>query len=90
MKGKDMTKISKETISTWTDRVEQALPFIVRQEFKDITRLDVKTGVDAWGIAHAANISMEAYNDFNANDAHIQTALEKIFPNAVFKDKKRY
>lgn len=50
----------------------------------------VKTGSDAWAIASRCGILEEAYRDRDIVDAHIQTALQKIFPNAVFKDAKRY
>lgn len=51
---------------------------------------DVKTGSDAWAIASRSGILHVAYQDRSVTDAHIQTALEAIFPNAVFKDRKRY
>lgn len=59
----------------------------------NITKEDVKTGRDAWSIAHKAGITRRAYDlprELGVNDAHIQTALEDIFPNAVFRDAKRY
>lgn len=47
---------------------------------------DVKTGVDAWNVAHRLNIPREAYHvDGSINDTHIETALRKIFPRAIFK-----
>jgi hypothetical protein len=68
----------------WTDK---AAAFLSAHGF---TLNDVKTGVDAWAVAHRSGITKEAYEDANVYDAHIQTALERIFPNAVFKDKKVY
>ena len=55
-----------------------------------LNREDVKTGVDAWTVAHETGITKTAYALPNVVDAHIQTALGVIFPNAVFKDSKRY
>ena len=46
---------------------------------------DVKTGLQAWNIAHALGIPKEAYHvDDSINDAHIETALGRIFKNAIF------
>ena len=56
----------------------------------ELACLDIKTGRDAWSIAHRAGIVRDAYADREIVDAHIQTALEKIFPNADFLDKKIY
>jgi len=54
-------------------------------------REDIKTGVQAWDVAGLAGITKAAYAiDRSIVDAHIQTALGKIFPNAVFRDHKRY
>ena len=80
-----MAYFDKETVARWTsqakDWLESKLP---------VTLSDVKTGKDAWTVAHRCGITKEAYKDRNVVDAHIQTALESIFPNAVFMDKKRY
>jgi len=51
---------------------------------------DVKTGVDAWNIAHRVGVTKEAYDDRSVTDAHIKTALQKIFPECVFTDKYAY
>lgn len=59
----------------------------------NLTRDDIKTGVDAWAVAHKTGMTKTAYDlprSLNVVDAHIQSVLEVIFPNAVFKDKKRY
>lgn len=51
----------------------------------------VQSGRDAWTIAHQCGITRHAYDiSRDITDAHIQTALEKIFPNVTFRDKKRY
>ena len=55
------------------------------------TLSDIKTGIDAWTVAHNCGITSHAYSlSRDVKDAHIQTALENIFPNADFKDKKVY
>jgi len=52
---------------------------------------DVTTGLDAWTVAHRSGITADAYAiSRDIKDAHIQTVLEQIFPNAVFRDSKRY
>lgn len=56
-----------------------------------LTRETIATGRDAWTVAHRAGITQAAYNEGrDVVDAHIQTALERVFPNAVFRDAKRY
>lgn len=58
---------------------------------KGLTLAEVKTGRDAWTVAHHAGITSHAYAlSRDIVDAHIQTALESLMPNAVFQDKKRY
>lgn len=74
-----MAKISNETIADWTARADAV-----------IDRATVVTGVSAWNVAHNLGFTNEAYKDRDILDAHIQTALEKVFPNAVFRDKKVY
>lgn len=56
----------------------------------NITRSTIIVGVDAWTLAHRVKFTDWAYAQPGLNDAHIQTALQRIFPNVVFKDKKRY
>ena len=54
-------------------------------------RADIKTGRDAWAVAHGSGITSHAYGlSRDVIDAHIQTALERVFPHAVFNDKRRY
>lgn len=58
---------------------------------KGLSLSDIKTGRDAWAVAHNAGITSHAYAlSRDIVDSHIQTALESIMPNAVFQDKKRY
>jgi hypothetical protein len=75
-----------EQLSSYTILVEYWL-----KDHAKVTRHDVKTGRDAWAVAHRAGIVTAAYDvGRDVVDAHIQTALQRIFPNAVFKDAKRY
>ena len=57
---------------------------------KPYRRGDVKLGSDAWAIANVSGILSDAYTDRAIVDAHIQTALQSVFPNVTFKDAKRY
>lgn len=81
-----MSKFSNETISRWTDSVNDWL-FAAGDPGNN---KDVFLGAEAWIIAHRVGITREAYKDESVVDAHIKTALQKIFPNAVFKDKYSY
>lgn len=62
---------------------------------KPRTCLDVLTGGDAWHIARCAGITDICYGNTakdlpgipDCHDSHIKTALAKVFPNAVFKDR---
>tara|TARA_R110000868_G_scaffold76760_10_gene220473 strand:- start:610 stop:846 length:237 start_codon:yes stop_codon:yes gene_type:complete len=72
-------------IADYTERAVIALTS------SNLSRRDITTGREAWQIAHRAGIVRHAYDiDRSITDAHVQTALEAIFPYAVFKDKKRY
>lgn len=58
----------------------------------------VQTGSQAWGVAHRAGVTEYCYGNTAKDmpgiegvcDAHIKTALARIFPNAVFKDNYTY
>lgn len=58
----------------------------------------VESGALAWELAHRAGITSYCYGDTSRDmpgipdcvDAHIKTALARIFPNAVFKDRYAY
>jgi len=59
------------------------------------TFADVVIGRDAWNVLHQSGAYMSltqqtpgGYPDYK--DAHLQTALKSIMPNAVFKDKCAY
>ena len=79
-----MPRIPAETVERYRADAEA---FLARH---NLTCANVKTGRDAWTVAHSAGITADAYRDRDTLDAHIQTALEKIFPAAVFNDPKRY
>jgi hypothetical protein len=70
-------KIHKEMLARWKkfcDLRSRELGY--RLETVDTPRL-------AWNIAHQLEIPKEAYHvDDSINDAHIETALKRIFPNA--------
>ena len=85
-----MAKIDAETVNRWRNMADDWMAANIQIPWRNV--LDrVFTGRDAWTIAHRAGICREAYDmSRDIHDAHIQTALEKIFPNAVFRDKKRY
>lgn len=79
-----MSKFNAETIDRWATMAADCLG----QRGYDL--YDVKFGSEAWSVAHTAGITKEAYEDRSVVDAHIVSALRKIFPNAVFKDKYIY
>lgn len=81
-----MAKINKDLVAAWTKRCSELLG----SNIPPLSVADVNKGVDAWTVAHRAGIVVEAYKDPTVHDAHIRTALEQIFPNAVFRDKKVY
>lgn len=80
-----MAKFDNEKVKHWGELAEKWL-----NEKHGISCVDIKMGVEAWVIAHRTGISSDAYKDDTVTDAHIKTALQKIFPNAVFKDKYHY
>ena len=56
---------------------------------------DVKLGRDAWDVLHQSGAYSVIGGDFvggypDYKDAHFQTALKTIMPNATFKDTCRY
>ena len=52
---------------------------------------DIKTGRDAWQVAHRSGISNLAYQSSrDITAAHIVTVLKRIMPNAIFADKYHY
>jgi hypothetical protein len=84
-----MAKIDAMTVNKWILDCESWMAS--NSVNARANRLAVVTGRDAWTIAHLAGVVREAYAmDRDIHDAHIQTALQKIFPNAVFRDKKVY
>lgn len=84
LKKGNIMKFDNQIVNRWA---EQAADYLGRCGY-DIS--NVKTGVEAWDIAHRIGITQEAYQDRSVTDAHIKTALQKIFPDAVFLDKYLY
>lgn len=79
-----MGKIAKEVVAQWrAQAVAWCEPHGVHPD-------EVYLGKDAWSIAARSGVLREAYTDEAVTDGHVQTALEKIFPNARFNDKKTY
>lgn len=79
-----MARFDKDTVNRWAGMARAWL------DGRHLSRHSVMTGAEAWSIANQCGITREAYSDREVVDAHIQTALQTIFPNAVFKDKKVY
>ncbi|MFA5311685.1 MAG: hypothetical protein WC375_00035 [Methanomassiliicoccales archaeon] len=70
-------KVDKPTFLRW----QKYVSLLLQENNK--TAEDITTGVQAWNVAHKLDIPKEAYH-MGLNDTHIQTALKRIFPNAVF------
>lgn len=81
-----MSKFDQATINRWAGYADAWLA----KNLQNFSRNDVTTGREAWSLANRVGITNEAYRNRDVTDGHIQTVLEKIFPNAVFKDKKVY
>lgn len=81
-----MAKFDKATIETWRT---MAGAWLAERGY---TIEQITAGVDAWAVfARAINTrDNNVYADRSVIDAHIQTALQQVFPNVVFKDAKRY
>lgn len=77
-------KIPDAMVQGWINRADAFC------QSKGVVRSDVVVGREAWDVAHHLGFTNEAYKDRTVVDAHIQTALERVFPNVVFKDPKRY
>ena len=82
-KVRDM-KFDKETVIRWRAMVSDYANEL------NISIQDIKTGSEAWAIAHKVGITKEAYEDRSVVDAHIKTVLQSIFPQATFLDKYSY
>jgi hypothetical protein len=78
-------KITAEEVKRYRSMAEEWL-----KNNLGIPREHILEGRDAWTIAHKCGITFLAYQNRSVTDAHIQTALEAIFPNAIFKERKRY
>lgn len=81
------TKIPSSTITEWQQIVAV---WMLSNTKNKLSPKDVFLGRDAWTIAHRSGILELTYKDPTIHDAHIQTALQKIFPNVKFLDKKVY
>ncbi len=81
-----MAKIPAEIVDRWRATAAEW----IAANCKNATIESVVLGRDAWTVAHRAGLTEEAYRDRGIHDAHIQTALQAIFPNVVFRDAKRY
>jgi len=77
-----MVKFNQEVVDRWSGMADKHLMLVAR-----VNRLAVVEGSMAWLVAHRCGITNEAYSDRSVTDAHIVTALKKVFPNAVFKDR---
>lgn len=82
-----MARFDTDTIKRWE---RMASDWLIAHTSTSIDVANVLTGRDAWTVAARCGITAEAYRDDKVTDGHIQTALERIFPNAVFQDKKLY
>lgn len=85
-----MARFDATTVDRWRGMIDAYLTAQLTPLGEGVTRMSIRTGSGAWAIAHNAGVTREAYADRSVIDAHIQTALERIFPNAVFKDPKVY
>ena len=79
-----MAKFSKVQVSQFEVKCQN---WLAQRGFK---LTDVVSGIDAWTTFRESGCQDIAYSDRSVVDAHIQTAMEQIFPNVVFKDKKVY
>lgn len=82
-------------------RVAQAHIAIIRDKSAEYlarfsyTLESVEIGADAWTVLHKSGAYRAIGDEYPSgypdySDGHLQTALEGIFPNVVFRDKKRY
>lgn len=78
-------RINNETIENWKKLATEYL------SARNYSRNDITTGTDAWLIfSHAINTrDNNVYADRTITDGHIQTALAKVFPNAIFKNIRK-
>lgn len=79
-------KLDSKLVDSWIERVD--IHLLVSS---GVNRMAVETGSMAWSLAGKLGLSREAYDiSRDITDAHIVTALKKVFPNAVFKDRYHY
>lgn len=81
-------KVNKTTLVEWQAMAQVWLrECAIGHDGNYATPGDISLGRDAWMVAHRAGITNQAYAIEGIHAAHIQTALRKIFPKAVFRDK---
>ena len=87
-----MAKIDTDTLVRWTKMVDDwmAANAGILDAVGIRLRDHVVDGISAWTLVRRSGVLDEAYKDRSIVDAHIQTAMEKIFPNVKFRDKKVY
>ena len=74
-------RFNKDTVARWKTKAEAYV------SLHDMGLDDLRNAIDAWAVAHKCGITEEAYQDRKVHDGHIKTALEKIFPNALFLNR---
>ena len=87
-----MAKIDNATIAQFRDMASE---WLAAQNYANC---DVLVGSDAWFIAGKSGILDICYGNTAKDipgipdccDGHIQTALQAVFPNCVFRDAKWY
>lgn len=84
-----MAKVSQAHIAIIRDKSAE---YLARFSY---TLESVETGADAWTVLHKSGAYRAIGDEYPSgypdySDGHLQTALEGIFPNVVFRDKKRY
>ena len=70
-------RVHKEMLARW----EKFCDLYIRELGYGQSTKDVKSSSCAWTIANRLDIPKEAYH-VGLHDAHITTALRRIFPNA--------
>lgn len=81
-----MARIDTATRAEWLNLISAWLAE------RNLTTDAIQTGADAWSVwTRAVNNPLNVYRAMpDVVDAHIQTALQSMFPSVTFKDAKRY
>ena len=77
-------KIPEATVSAWIGLADAHF------KGRPMNRYKVETGGLAWLLAGELGMLKEAYSDRKITDAHVKTALKRVFPNAHFADAYHY